>query len=171
MSPPALPSSPPISSGCRSPPRGFYPPRALGTLLSDTPNLPVAGAFYLLYVVGIVVFAVYPAADSRSLWMLIGRAVLLGAVAYGTYDITSLSTIRGWPIAVSVVDIAWGMTATTIGAVVGYAALRFSNASAAIPPGRMSMALNPLLHVTPAPLARASCRRIPIRATPRGESR
>jgi uncharacterized membrane protein len=105
----------------------FYRPR-LGALLSDTPNLTVAGAFYLLYVVGIVVFAIYPAADSRSVWMLVGRALLLGAVAYGTYDITSLSTIRGWPAAVSVVDIAWGMTATTLGSLVGYAALRLLDA-------------------------------------------
>ena len=51
--------------------------------------------------------------------MLLGRALLLGAVAYGTYDITSLATIRGWPVAVSAVDIAWGMAATTLGALSG----------------------------------------------------
>src|SRR5690349_4621246 len=47
-------------------PRLYQP--ALGQLLADKPNLTVAGVFYLLYLVGVVVFAVLPALDARS-WL------------------------------------------------------------------------------------------------------
>ena len=48
----------------------------------------------------------------------------LGLVAYGTYDFTNLSTLRDWPLMVSVVDLAWGVTVSAVAAVGGYTALR-----------------------------------------------
>lgn len=101
-------------------PRIYQP--LLGNLLRDTPNLPVAAAFYLVYVVGLVVFAVLPAG---SWLMALGLGALLGLVAYGTYDFTNLSTIRDWPLMVTVVDLAWGVTVSAVAALAGYAALSF----------------------------------------------
>lgn len=101
----------------------------LGTLLRDSPNLPVAGAFYLVYVVGLVVFAVLPAASAGSWLMALGLGALLGLVAYGTYDFTNLSTIKDWPLLVSVVDLAWGISVSAIAALVGYAALSWLSPS------------------------------------------
>jgi uncharacterized membrane protein len=64
--------------------------------------------FYLLFIGGIILFAVLPSIDAGS-WT---RAFMLGAAfgfcAYITYDLTNLATIRGWPITLVVVDIAWG---------------------------------------------------------------
>lgn len=96
----------------------------LGDLLAAEPNLVVAGAFYLVYVIGIVVFAVLPAANAGSWLMALGLGALLGLVAYGTYDFTNLATIRDWPAAISFIDLAWGMTLTAVSAVAGYTALR-----------------------------------------------
>ncbi len=104
-------------------PRLYKP--LLGTLLRDSPNLPVAAAFYLVYVVGLVVFAVLPAASAGSWLTALGLGALLGLVAYGTYDFTNLSTMRDWPLMVSVVDLAWGITVSAIAALAGYAALSF----------------------------------------------
>ncbi|MGB3338859.1 MAG: DUF2177 family protein [Devosia sp.] len=104
-------------------PRIYRP--LLGTLLRDSPNLPVAAAFYLVYVIGIVVFAVLPAASAGSWLMALGLGALLGLVAYGTYDFTNLSTVRDWPVMVSVVDLAWGISVSAVAALVGYAALSF----------------------------------------------
>lgn len=104
-------------------PRLYRP--LMGTLLRETPNLPVAGAFYLVYVVGLVVFAVLPAASAGSWLMALGLGALLGLVAYGTYDFTNLSTIRDWPLLVSVVDLAWGISVSAVAALAGYSALRF----------------------------------------------
>jgi len=101
----------------------FYRPK-LGELLSNNPNLTIAAVFYLVYAIGIVVFAVLPATAARSASMAIGLGALLGLVAYGTYDITNLATIRGWPASVSVVDLAWGVFVTSLAAASGYLALK-----------------------------------------------
>ena len=91
----------------------FYAPQ-LGELLRPDPNLTIAAVFYLLYAMAVVVLASAPAALSGST----GRSLFLGAVlglaAYGTYDITNLATIKGWPPIVAVVDILWGMSLTAI---------------------------------------------------------
>lgn len=104
-------------------PRLYKP--LLGTLLRDSPNLPVAAAFYLVYVVGLVVFAVLPAANTNNALTAIGLGALLGLVAYGTYDFTNLSTIRDWPALVSVVDLAWGIFVSAAAALAGFAAVRY----------------------------------------------
>ncbi len=107
--------------------RILYRPQ-LGDLLAPSPNLGVAALFYLFYVVGVVVLVVMPAFNARSLGMAIGFGALLGFVAYGTYDFTNLSTIRGWPVLVTVVDLAWGTFLTALSATAGYLALRlFTN--------------------------------------------
>lgn len=103
----------------------FYRPQ-LGELLSTKPNLSVAAVFYLVYVVGVVVFAVMPAYGARSWFTATALGALLGFVAYGTYDFTNLATIKGWTTLVSVVDLAWGTVLTAIAATAGYAALRIS---------------------------------------------
>lgn len=103
--------------------RHFYRPR-LGDLLATDPNLAVAAVFYLVYVVGIVVFAVMPGYAARSLVVTMALGALLGLVAYGTYDFTNLATIRDWPLVVSLVDLAWGVFLTTLASAAGYAAVR-----------------------------------------------
>lgn len=92
----------------------------LGGLLLERPNLAIAGAFYLLYVGGIVILAVGPAlAEGNWVKALLFGAVL-GLVAYGTYDITNLSTLRGWSTKLALIDIAWGTALTAVSATVGY---------------------------------------------------
>lgn len=96
---------------------------ALGNLLAEKPDIPVAAMFYLVYAVGIVVFAV-GLEGQRSLLATAAYGALLGVVAYGTYDITNLSTLRGWPLSVSLIDMAWGTTLTTVAAMAGALAAR-----------------------------------------------
>lgn len=103
--------------------RFIYQPQ-IGHLLADQPNLVIAAAFYLVYVVGVVVFAVLPAANAGNWLMALGLGALLGLVAYGTYDFTNFATLRDWPPLVTFVDLAWGATLTAISALAGYWALR-----------------------------------------------
>ena len=110
-------------------PRLYRP--ALGDMLADPPNLPVAAVFYLLYVVGIVFFAVLPAVEHRSWLAALGTGALLGLVAYGTYDFTNLSTLKNWPLTLSLIDVAWGMVVTALAALAGYAATMWLSPSAA----------------------------------------
>jgi uncharacterized membrane protein len=64
--------------------------------------------FYLLYAIGVVVFAVDPALRSKSLAAAAGLGLLFGFMAYMTYDMTNMATLRVWTIKLLAMDIAWG---------------------------------------------------------------
>ena len=97
----------------------FYRSR-IGALLLDQPNLGVAGLFYLFYVAGIVHFAVLPAVNAGTWVTALINGALLGLVAYGTYDMTNLATLKNWSVSVSVVDMIWGVSLTAVAACCGY---------------------------------------------------
>lgn len=92
----------------------------LGALLLEKPNLPIAAGFYLLYVVGIVVLAIVPALTDGGWVKALLLGAVLGLVAYGTYDITNLSTLKGWSTRLALIDIAWGTALTAVSATIGY---------------------------------------------------
>ncbi|MCX5518397.1 DUF2177 family protein [Kaistia defluvii] len=98
---------------------GFYKSR-IGELLLAQPNLGVAGLFYLVYVAGLVHFAVMPALQAGSWGTALLNGALLGLVAYGTYDMTNLSTLKNWSVSVSIVDMTWGVTLSAVAATCGY---------------------------------------------------
>lgn len=97
----------------------------LGDLLSPKPNLPVAAAFYLFYVVGILALAVIPGLKEGALVGALWRGALFGLLAYATYDLTNLATIQGWPWQISVIDMIWGTTLNTVVAAAGFFAGRW----------------------------------------------
>jgi uncharacterized membrane protein len=80
----------------------------LGPLMREQIQPVPAILFYLLYAVGLGFFAVMPSLESgdwmRALWV----GAFFGLVAYGTYDLTSLATIKGWPLPMVIVDMVWG---------------------------------------------------------------
>ena len=97
--------------------RGFYRDQ-MGSLMADPISWPAGVLFYLLWVAGLIFFAVAPALQAGE-WT---RALLFGAafgfITYATYDLTNLATLRDWPLTLTVVDMAWG---TVLGAVVATA--------------------------------------------------
>jgi uncharacterized membrane protein len=99
----------------------------LGSLLLEKPNLPIAAGFYLLYVVGIVVLAIVPALTDGGWVKALLMGAVLGLVAYGTYDITNLSTLKGWSTRLALIDIAWGTALTAVSATIGFWVVRLLN--------------------------------------------
>ncbi len=87
--------------------KNFYR-KHIGYLLSDTVVWPVAISFYLLFLIGLLIFAILPAIESRSILHAILYGALFGFFTYATYDLTNWSTVRDWPAIVSIVDILWG---------------------------------------------------------------
>lgn len=104
--------------------RTFYR-NQLGELMLPQPNLGIAAVFYLFFAVAIVMLTVMPALGAPSLTRALLFGAVLGLAAYGTYDITNLSTLKNWPVLVSVVDMAWGTVITAVAAGGGYAAARY----------------------------------------------
>ena len=103
--------------------RGFYG-RHLGYLLKPNPNWFAAFLFYLLFVGGIVLFVIVPASHHESWRRVLVHGAVFGLVTYATYDLTNLATIKDWPVVVTVVDLAWGMSVSAIVSLVGFLAGR-----------------------------------------------
>ena len=85
----------------------------LGYLLAPQTNLTAAALFYLLYLVGVIVFAVLPGLEAGSLKTALLRGALFGLICYATYDLTNLATIKDWPLTITIIDMIWGTVLTT----------------------------------------------------------
>jgi len=94
--------------------RSFYKDR-LGDLMEI--HLLPAILFYLMYVAGIIIFSHHGSNTGWQSTLLYGA--LFGFFAYATYDLTNLSTLRGWSLSLSIVDIGWGTVVTAIAATGG----------------------------------------------------
>ena len=105
-----------------------YYHRQLGALLSNRVNWSAALLFYLIYVIGLMIFSIAPAAASKSLASAALLGGLYGFFTYATYELTSYALIRGWPPALVPVDIAWGVALCTVTASCGYAVARWLHA-------------------------------------------
>ena len=94
--------------------KNFYA-KYLGSLMAKSPNLLAAGIFYLLYPLGLIVLVILPAIKGNtSFFKIFLLGALFGLIAYATYDLTNLATIKDWPVIVSVVDILWGTLYTGV---------------------------------------------------------
>ena len=87
--------------------KGFYR-RHLGSMLSPKVNWAAAILFYLLFIVGLLVFVIRPALAGGKPLQALFLGALLGLISYATYDLSNLATLKDWPIVVTVVDLVWG---------------------------------------------------------------
>lgn len=92
----------------------------IGEVLADNMRLAPAVAFYLIYVSGIVFFAVVPALERTSLMWAILAGAAFGFVAYATYDLTNHATLKVWDLRMTLIDMAWGTIATSAAAGASY---------------------------------------------------
>jgi uncharacterized membrane protein len=88
--------------------RPFYR-KYLGYLMAPNPNWIAALIFYLLFILGILVFVVLPGLEANSLRITLLRAAMFGLITYATYDLTNQATLKDWPVIVTVVDMTWGV--------------------------------------------------------------
>lgn len=104
----------------------FYS-QQIGFLMKQNPNLLAALLFYLLFIVGIVVFVIIPSVDSGSWKKALITGALFGLVTYATYDLTNLATVKNWPILVTIVDLVWGTVLSASVAVITFIIYRKIN--------------------------------------------
>jgi len=86
----------------------------IGHLMADKVNFVAAGLFYLLFIGALVFFVISPATDKGSVWYALGAGAFFGLVAYATYDLTNLATLKGWPVSLTVIDLCWGTFVTGV---------------------------------------------------------
>ena len=107
----------------------LYRPQ-IGGLMLDTFSVPPAALFYLIYIGGIVFFAIAPALASGRWTAALVRGALLGCLAYATYDLTNQATLKGWSTTVTIADLCWGTFVTGAAASVGFVVLKWAMARA-----------------------------------------
>ena len=93
--------------------KGLYQ-KFLGSFIADKINWTAAFIFYLIYVLGISIFAIYPAVNRGSAFNAILMGALFGIFTYATYDLTNLATLKGWPVAIVLIDILWGAVLSAV---------------------------------------------------------
>jgi uncharacterized membrane protein len=97
----------------------------LGDFLSEQVNWTAAVVFYLLFIVGVFIFAIMPAVEKNSLVSAITLGALFGFFTYATYDLTNLATLKNWPITIVFIDIIWGSVLTGIVSTAGFYIVKY----------------------------------------------
>ncbi len=92
---------------------GFYK-NQIGFLMKTNINWAAAVIFYFLFIAGLIVFVIAPSLVKNSWVHALFLGAFFGLVAYATYDLTNFSTLKGWPIAVTLIDLAWGTFVTSL---------------------------------------------------------
>ncbi len=92
----------------------------LGYLMAPQVNWIAAILFYLLFILGLLVFVIEPALIQQDLLKLILSAALFGLVTYATYDLTNLATVKDWPMVITLIDLTWGMSLSVIVSTLSY---------------------------------------------------
>lgn len=99
--------------------KNFYK-NQIGFLMTPNINWVVAILFYLLFIVGLVIFVITPSIEKSSWVYTLIFGALFGLITYATYDLTNLATLKDWPLLVTIVDLAWGATLGALVSVITY---------------------------------------------------
>ncbi len=98
--------------------KNFYRPN-LENLLNDKPVFWAAIFFYLLYMFGLLILVIKPALDNNSVSQAFWLGLVFGLIAYGTYNLTNMATIKGWSEKVVFIDMIWGAALTSLSSSLG----------------------------------------------------
>ena len=99
--------------------KNFYR-NQIGFLMTPNINWPAAIIFYLLFIVGLVLFVITPAVEKSSWAHALMFGALFGFIAYATYDLTNLATLKNWPLLVTIIDLIWGAVLAASVSVITY---------------------------------------------------
>lgn len=86
----------------------------IGHLMADKAQFWPALIFYTFYAAALVIFAIIPGIQNKSIAEACLKAALLGFVCYGAYDLTNQATLKDWPLMMTLVDMAWGTVMSTV---------------------------------------------------------
>jgi uncharacterized membrane protein len=94
----------------------------LGYIMAPKANWLAAIIFYLLFIMGLLIFVILPGLKGNTLGGTLLRAALFGLITYATYDLTNLATLKDWPIFITIVDMVWGITVSVAVSYIGFMA-------------------------------------------------
>lgn len=96
-------------------------------MLAAEPKIAAAAVFYAAFCAGLVYFAVLSSVEKGSMVQAGRDGALIGLMAYGTYELTNMATLRDWTWRLVVIDMTWGAVLCGLAAGAGtWAALTFA---------------------------------------------
>lgn len=99
--------------------------KEIGFLMKKKPDWAPAIIFYLLFISGLVIFVINPSIEKKDLTQVVILGALFGLITYATYDLTNLATLKKWPIKITIIDLIWGTTLSSLVSVSTYLILGF----------------------------------------------
>jgi uncharacterized membrane protein len=96
----------------------------LGYLMAPKVNFLAAFLFYMLFIIGLLVFVINPALAKESWHSALLMGMFFGLITYATYDLTNLATVKDWPVLITVIDLVWGSVVSGATALISYLILR-----------------------------------------------
>jgi len=97
----------------------FYRP-TLGDIAISGVNLSPAIIFYVVYPIGLLIFAIHPSLKSESMMAAVVYGALFGFFTYATYDLTNHATLRNWTLQLTIIDVTWGTLLGAIASAAGF---------------------------------------------------
>ena len=97
---------------------------ALGDLIVEQVRYWPAALFYFGFPLGVVHFALMPALRDGSAGAALLNGALIGLLAYATYDLTNLATVKDWPVLITAIDLVWGSAVSGATTAIGYLLIR-----------------------------------------------
>ncbi|MEI6237344.1 MAG: DUF2177 family protein [Candidatus Saccharibacteria bacterium] len=92
----------------------------IGHLMADKPQLWAALLFYLIFIAALLVLVLIPALNDKSLAHAAAFGAVFGLVTYATFDLTSQAVFKDWPTKITILDLVWGTSLTTLVSVIVY---------------------------------------------------
>lgn len=100
----------------------------IGEIMAENVRLGAAGVFYVLYLFGMLWFAIKPGLMSGSVGTAMLNGALLGGLCYATFDLTNQAVMKLWATHITIADILWGAFATAVASgVATWVTLRFTS--------------------------------------------
>ena len=95
----------------------------IGDMLAANVRIAPAVAFYLLDMLGLMIFVARPGTRHGAAWV-VAHGALFGLFTYATYDLTNFAVLKNWDLALTIEDVVWGMVISTIVSLVAWSIMR-----------------------------------------------
>jgi uncharacterized membrane protein len=81
----------------------------LGSIVLAKPRAAAGALFYVIYIAGLVYFAIHPAILHGTVMSAVRDGALYGLFTYATFDLTNWAVLKPWTLKVVVADVGWGI--------------------------------------------------------------
>jgi uncharacterized membrane protein len=95
----------------------------MGDMLAANIRIAPAVLFYLVDMLGLIIFVARPGRRHGAAWV-VAHGALFGLFTYATYDLTNYAVLKNWDLTMTIEDIVWGMVLSMVVSLVAWSIMR-----------------------------------------------